>query len=713
MKASQLLAAASLLLAIGAETPAFSYPAGYGPPALPSASLPIRPECLQPPTSFTNVWHFDAVNGKPPNYLQVAGAYGPIIMSPTTVPTGQTMKAYIATWNGSAWTQVLTTFTAGQVIPVSGNGSLAAPWNDVSAVMWASANAKAGYRWPLLATVPSYQYVVGKGYVYANGGVNGGVQQSGPILPGDEILLATGNYGAVSFNLPTIEVVNSGFVTMAAEPGQSPVIASLVLADTNKWHFDGIKFQSMAGVLASVNDGGGAADQFGNPLVTSDIIFTATDFSNVDDLVANGWTQVQWRSATSGFQSQGSNDGANTRCVSVLASHAHNLHEGITINSNYSVASYDEINRFTDNALSHDGSYQIFDVNFTHDPVDVGLAYHVDGSQQEGFALLPGQTWITYTDIEKNNGLFIDHYDPTSPFATICMTGMDDYSGVGYVIVKNLRIQNNVHISCGTGELYELNIQDSIISNNTVVPTNPAQNPLPGISLTLTNNSNSRVCNNIAPNIVVANNQPGVTFDNNVAVQYAAYIQNADGSWPASASFLQAYGWWDTTGHYSATQTAAANNQTMSIASFMALFNQAPTGVPPTYDVSLKPGATTNGSASCGPQTNTAGQLRAYWVNYTAAETAAMAQDAISAGDLTAANVATQTANASASTAATDDQATAAAKAISDAADAQAATDAQTAAQAVTTSNAAQAQAATLDNAAAAAGAAPMAPGAY
>jgi len=704
---------AALLLALSTALPAAAQVMPVGPASMPAGNLPIRTECLQPPTTFNNVWYFDATNGSPPNY----DASWHMITSPMTV-TAKT-GAYIATKNPTtgAWSSVLTYFGTGQpggtIIPTAGLGTQAAPWNDVSAVMWPNANVKGGWKYPLLTTVPTYQYVTGKGYVYANLGVNGGVQQSGPIKPGDEILLLNGNYGTVSFNLPSIEVVNSGFVTVAAAPGQTPVIASMVLADTNNWHFDGIKFQSMAGVLASVNDGGGAADQFGNPLVTSNIVFTHEDFSNADDSVANGWTQVQWRSATSGFQSQGSNDGANTTCVSVVASHAHNLHEGITVNSNLSTSSYNEVNRFTDNALSHDGSYQVFDFNFTHDPVDVGLAYHVDGSQQEGFALLQGQTWITYTDIEKNNNLFIDRYDPTSPFATICMTGMDDYSGVGYVIVNNLRIQNNVFISCGTAILYELNIQNSNISNNTVVPISTAQNPLPGISLTLTNNSNSRVCNNLAPNIVVANNQPGVTFDNNIAVQYAAYIQNADGTWPASASFLQAYGWWGTTGHYSATQTSTNNNQAMSIASFMALFNQDPTGVPPTYDVTLKPGSTTNGSPSCGPQTNALGAQRAYWVNLNAAQATAAADAAIAAGDVAAAAAAQATYSADAATAATDDAATAAAQALSDAADALAASDLTISTTATATATTATAASTAATAAATAAASAPSAPGAF
>ena len=378
----------------------------------------------------------------------------------------------------------------------------------------------------------------------------------------------------------------------------------------------------------NINDGGGGTDALGNPLVTSDIIFTGLDVSNADDTVALTWTQAQWQAATTAFTSLGSGLGTNTKCISVLGSVAHSVHEGFVINSNYSTVRFDEVYWYTDNAFSHDGSEYLWDDNWIHDPVDSGIHSHVDVSQQEAFPLPQGMTSMVFDDLELNHNLAIDRWRPDSPFATISATIIDDYSGEGYVYVTNLRVQNNVFISGGNCILYELNIQGAVISNNTCVPNSTTLNPMPSIELTLTNNQNVRVCDNIAPNIIVANNQPGVTFDNNVAVQYAAYIQNADGTWPANASFLQSWGWWDTNGHYSATQTATANNQTMSLASFMGLFNQAPTGVPPTYDVSLKPGATTNGSPTCGPQINAAGVLPSYWSTLNAAQAANTAAQA-------------------------------------------------------------------------------------
>ena len=233
-----------------------------------ATSAPIvYPGCASPPTRFNHVWYFDPVNGK--TVAQYAAINPPIPMPANgSGPTSKTQ------------------------------GSQQHPWNDLSALAWSNNNVKAGYKYPLLSTVPTNQYVAGVGYRFLLGSSPGAVQQAGPIQPGDEILLNSGTYPALTFSLPYIQVVNSAFVTIAAAPGQSPVLTSLVIGDINDLEFIGLKFQRLAnpngtqgaGTLVSIVNGYGFA--------THDIIFANDDLSNADASVVAGWTQAQFAANT-------------------------------------------------------------------------------------------------------------------------------------------------------------------------------------------------------------------------------------------------------------------------------------------------------------------------------------------------------------------------------------------------------------------------------
>ena len=135
-------------------------------------------------------------------------------------------------------------------------------------------------------------------------------------------------------------------------------------------------------------------------------------------------------------------------CVSITGSHVHNVQEGITLNTQDSIAQNDEIDHWSDNAFTHAGSYQIFQGNYLHDPVDVGLTYHVDGFQGEGLPLPSGQTSKTFTQINIVGNKIIDRVDPANPWP-MTMTGIDDYSGVGWLVWDNHNVINNVMVTGG------------------------------------------------------------------------------------------------------------------------------------------------------------------------------------------------------------------------------------------------------------------------
>ena len=72
----------------------------------------------------------------------------------------------------------------------------------------------------------------------------------------------SGNYGDISIGGLVAEVSNSTFVTIAPAPGQTPVLTSLFIGETNKWVIDGLKVQSLksaarsGNALVEIKDGG-------------------------------------------------------------------------------------------------------------------------------------------------------------------------------------------------------------------------------------------------------------------------------------------------------------------------------------------------------------------------------------------------------------------------------------------------------------------------
>ena len=117
----------------------------------------------------------------------------------------------------------------GKTAAAGGNGTQAAPWNSLQAVF----QSQLGYTYPLLTTAP---------YVVSGKSVVG--PKAGPIEPGDEVLLMSGNYGAITVGQYLAPIVNPSFVTIAAAPGQTPVLTTLGVSASKMFTFNGLKVQS-------------------------------------------------------------------------------------------------------------------------------------------------------------------------------------------------------------------------------------------------------------------------------------------------------------------------------------------------------------------------------------------------------------------------------------------------------------------------------------
>ena len=204
----------------------------------PAQAQQVLHGCVAPPSTFGKIWYVDAVNGKPP-----AGG---------------------------------------------GDGSQAHPWNSLTGIaggQWTNAGFTVpGYTRPLLSSVPYYHRIATG---YANVADTLG---SPPIKPGDEILLMSGNYGDIYICAHNAEISNPAFVTVAAAPGQKPVLTSLFLCATNMWAFNGLKVQSLQSAALSNLALVEVKDQ-GASYPTSNIVFENMTISSQDDV--SNWTQAQ------------------------------------------------------------------------------------------------------------------------------------------------------------------------------------------------------------------------------------------------------------------------------------------------------------------------------------------------------------------------------------------------------------------------------------
>jgi hypothetical protein len=397
----------------------------------------------------------------------------------------------------------------GKTLAADGNGSQASPWNNLQALI----EAEPGYSYPLLTTAPYRQVPVpGQPAVVATG------PKAGPIAPGDEILLMSGNYGDVSIGGLSPGVSNSDFITVAAAPEQTPVLTSLFVGETNKWVFDGLKVQSLqsaarsGNVLVAIKDGGAT-------LPTSDIVLENMTISSQDN--AEAWSKAQWvANARNGFYAQSTAGGANTKCVSLTGSHISNVRNGAGLFANQLVFSNNEIDHFGDDGIDYAASNLAITRNNIHDNLDVGDGNHEDAMQGVIGVLPAGAAVNRLQNILIDSNLIVRQTDPELSFPTY-LQGIDAFDSDW----TNVTVTNNVVITSACWGIAFSSIHNSLIADNTVVEDGLVATP--GCVATVSvgdkthegaSSNNTAVRNNLASRIDVYNVDNGVEADHNVAM---------------------------------------------------------------------------------------------------------------------------------------------------------------------------------------------------
>jgi hypothetical protein len=444
--------------------------------AVPVRAAQVYSGCAAPPATFRHVWYFDPVHGK--------------------------------------------TLAAG------GNGSQASPWNNLQALV----QAEAGYSFPLLTTAPYRQVPVpGQPAVVATG------PKAGPIAPGDEILLMSGNYGDVSISAVYAEMSNSAFVTIAPAPGQTPVLTSLFIGETSKWVIDGLKVQSLqpaarsGNALVQIKDAGAT-------LPTSDIVLENMTISSQDN--AEAWSQAQWvADARNGFGAQSTPPGTNTKCVSFTGSHISNVRTGAGLYAAQLLFANNQIDHFGDDGIDYAASNLAITRNDIHDNLDVGDGNHEDAMQGVIGILPAGATVNHLQNILIDSNLVIRQTDPELSFPTY-LQGIDAFDSDW----TNMTVTNNVVVTSSCYAIALASLHNSLIANNTGLEDGLVASP--GCSASIGGggathegppSTNVRFANNLADHYSIGGlSDVNVTYDHNVALDVnssQSFTHVAGGKW--------------------------------------------------------------------------------------------------------------------------------------------------------------------------------------
>jgi hypothetical protein len=406
----------------------------------------------------------------------------------------------------------------GKTAADGGNGSQAAPWNSLQGVV--SSAPTPGYARPLLSSIPYFHRQPLPGTtqrVYPD-------ETGAVVRPGDEILLMGGQYGDVSIGTYAVRTTNPAFVTIAAAPGQTPVLASLKLSATNMWRFQHLSVQSIGENVAIT-----ITDQASQSLTTADIIFESIVVGSPESV--DSWTQAQWiaNAHKIGVWELSTADGLNTKCVSFTGGAIYGVRFGAGLFAHESLFSNNTIDHFGDDGVDYGANDLIISDNYVHDNLDVGDANHEDcmqgfiGPLNRSTALKnpKGVPYTAYSNITIKGNRCIRQTDPNLKFP-VYLQGIDAFDSDW----SNLTVVNNVIVTTACWGIAYASVHGGKIINNTVLadgllPAAGGCKPIVSVGDMSHQGLPSNdviIRNNIANGLNIYNVNPNMTMDHNICL---------------------------------------------------------------------------------------------------------------------------------------------------------------------------------------------------
>jgi peptidoglycan hydrolase-like protein with peptidoglycan-binding domain len=334
----------------------------------------------------------------------------------------------------------------------TGDGSQAKPWKTIQYVL-KSQIATNTYVLPYYTTTGTV----------ADNGATKAMSPTGAVHPGDTILLMTGNYGTVDI----YGLVNSDFITIAAAPGQTPVLSFLSILGSAKWIIQGLKVQHLAqGYTALVTIETGYYGPVNN------IIFDHNSISSQDNV--SSWTQADWvaNGAWVGLETDGEAH-PETNCLTVTNNAISNVRTGTSLGIDNTLFYNNTVNMISEDALDWTAyNNEVISHNTITNDITVGDDNHNDGMQSFTPGGHPKETRSNFV-IDGNT--IIRRTDPNIPSIFDAAAGGESFQGIDNFgnantgDMDNLQVTNNVVITDNDQALSFSDVHGGLIANNTVL----------------------------------------------------------------------------------------------------------------------------------------------------------------------------------------------------------------------------------------------------
>lgn len=275
------------------------------------------------------------------------------------------------------------------------------------------------------------------------------VHSHGPIRGGDTIWLREGYHGRISI----IGAYNKTPITIAAMPGESPEVSSVLVRAVENWIFRGLAIspshapEYKKGPLVRIED-----HQSRGP--SRNITIEECDIYSVSD--ASAWQPEDWvEKASNGIQVEGDD-------VIIRNNRLRNVRFGISVTGKRCRVSSNLVDGFSGDGMRGLGDFGVYEYNV------IKNAYAVDNNHDDGF-----QSWSVGDNgvgsgvvkgVVLRGNMVLNHEDPKHPFRSN-LQGIGCFDGM----YENWVIENNVIITDHWHGITLAGAQNTRIVNNTVI----------------------------------------------------------------------------------------------------------------------------------------------------------------------------------------------------------------------------------------------------
>jgi hypothetical protein len=293
-----------------------------------------------------------------------------------------------------------------------------------------------------------------------------------PIHAGDTVYLLGGDHGAVLiqgwYGANLIGFANASYVTIAALPGQTPVLESLTIKGGAYWAFRGLTFQSLNTTSAHAAGGTSTPDYFLISLLGphTNILIDGAHIQSTADV--SQWTIGDWlNQRASGILDKGGT------CIALTNNTLKNIGFGIqTQQSDKVLIGYNTIDYFSDDGIDYGSNDTMITQNLIENSIEDGDGFHRDGMQGQ-----PINEQTTIQNVTISNNTVIRIADPAIPYPGY-LQGLDAFDGLW----NNITVANNVVITDAWDGIDYFGISNSNISKNYLLVDNGEVLPCYGLS---------------------------------------------------------------------------------------------------------------------------------------------------------------------------------------------------------------------------------------